>query len=239
MKMRQLAVLIGICALAGTALAGPLYYESFDNNTGATIYDAAAGDAVGWNSIAVGGWYGDSLDAGTGMPASEGPGFLGRYNSNYGDTPEYLMVFTDEDDPGCTTSELGGIEFYAVARGAKNVTLEPVIAPALKVGGTWYVHANPASVASGVHGISSDMMTLQQFDVPAEWFTIPDTGTLEISPTTTALPDGVIEEAGMWMMHQSKQEKYFVDSFALNPVPEPMTLGLLAMGGLAVIRRKR
>jgi hypothetical protein len=239
MKMRQLAALIGICAFAGTALAGPLYYESFDNTTGETIYDAAAGDAVGWQSIAVGGWYADGLEVGTGMPASEGPGFWSRYNSANPDVPNYLMIFTDEDDPGCTTGELGGIEFYAIARGHSNVDLAPVIAPALKVDGTWYVHSSPVEVAAGIRGISGDMMALRQFDVPAEWYTIPDTGTLEASAATSALPDGAIEEAGMWMMHDSRQEKYFVDGFALNPIPEPMTLGLLAMGGLAVIRRKR
>jgi hypothetical protein len=77
------------------------------------------------------------------------------------------------------------------------------------------------------------------------WDVAAQTVALSINGTNIGTPADLssagvanVGQAGFWFDNSTADEA-FVDDFTLTLVPEPMTLGVLAIGGLAALRRRR
>ena len=105
-----------------------------------------------------------------------------------------------------------------------------------KVGGTVYfsdVFFTSDSGAVTSEGSVSEWKN-ESIDVEtADWYDESDLG------TALSLPAGDITQLGFLVLKNDNGDRVAVDNFQVNNIPEPTSLSLLALGGLALLRRRR
>jgi hypothetical protein len=120
---------------------------------------------------------------------------------------------------------------------------------AVQIGGNWYASTSPVTppVASsgGVFYNHATQSTLQFSTAAANWESLNFTPGSDLtlgSVLSSPLPSGSITGFGLYIQianQSAGNEKSYFDTFELDSVPEPASGGLMCVGGLCLLARRR
>lgn len=246
------AVTTALLVPVATSSAAVVYREIFPNATGDNL---ANGEAGGWylhqGATGVSQTAAFTLSGGDGMPADVewvnagnvgtptademAKGYLFRGGNNSGEH----LYWTDEYSLSLDTWTLESVSWYQRNGNAGGSGAGDLIRVALRVGDDWYVSkdtfTNPADTwqqntltvdtSTKWYALAFEAGTTLAMDISEE-LTLPTTGTLSAFGLYTDLKTG-----GSGRFHR-------VDTYTINAVPEPATLGLVSLGGLLMLRRR-
>jgi hypothetical protein len=119
----------------------------------------------------------------------------------------------------------------------------------VQIGGNWYASTtriNPVTVSSGgLFGATATQSTLTFNTAAANWQTLnfsPGSDLTLGSVLTSPLPSGTITGFGLYVdiaNHSAGNERSYFDTFEIDSVPEPTSLGLLATIGTIGLTSRR
>jgi hypothetical protein len=205
----------GYTAVSTTVDSPPVPVDSNVNSVNGTGYSATATGGIGYT--------------GTG----------GVYQS---------LVYTNYTSPDGTTAgavamnipqaSIGSFSFWADAStsASANSNAQTI---AVEVGTQWYVSSQSDTMTTGS---STNVVQYSLAFLPSSttWEPIAATAGDAFSPgTAAALPAGNIDGVGLYATASGGAENRF-DSFVINSaVPEPTSLGLVGLGALGLLARRR
>lgn len=252
-----------VVAGAGTmAHANPIYREIFPNNTGGDLRPIGSGNTHGTFAPANTGWQlwantsetatavsnetnnsnqtglafdtplGSSAVAINSNPSSPGTGnnAAGRTFTGLGTWGAYLL-FTDEYTVDTTATPVASVSWMT-----RNTSSSETSRVAVRIADQWY-----ASNATFTNANSWETKTFTFTTAASAWRTVAfaEGSPLLVSTTTltSPLPAGNITAFGLFTDNSNDTAR--IDDFTINAVPEPASLALLALGGLAIAGRRR
>lgn len=247
--MKRTAVAILAVALMATAAsAANLYEESFAGGTGGDL------SGVGYNCVYTGAGtvaYSSAPQPNASWNANGGyDGAAGFANAFWGvngdnndpndgtsmtpDADQILAIYTDSEISVADVSDIDAVSFYHRnnSGGQEANTYFSVI---IKAGGSWYIADDSTNTGSGwsTSAYSLDTTT-------ATWKALNLVSGSALSIGAAATPSGAVTGVGVFIDVTAAGDNTVnpcIDQ--LTVTPEPTTMALVGLGGLALLRRRR
>jgi hypothetical protein len=265
-SLKKLVVLTGaiLLSMQVTQAQVPIYREVFGNNTAGNVNLSTVGWSGNWgptatdssspspNNFGISSALGkpgtlDNINAG-GLSLSTANGLL--FTSGTGASLNNWIAYTTGYTVDTSVTPIQDISFYAGS--AANCTFGiPGFRIAVQIGGNWYastqVLANNVAVTSAANfNTGAQQVTFNWTTDASAWDSLSFTPgtTLALGSTLTSpLPGGPVTGFGLYSDQEpgSGNATRRADTFQIDPVPEPGSVGLLLFGAgvLMSLRRSR
>jgi len=249
--MRSFRIILTVLVLVvmlQSASAEVIYQELFTGTTVGVSEPWANVGWVGYENTTASGW---SYNCAPGSAVVEDGGSINsnpiapdattHYSYGYGHIDKASFQFTEEYSFSLDT--MSELQFSARTNHSSGGLshLGENIRAAVRVGSDWYVSDTDFTIKEGGWSLTNPDATWNIDADSVNWYSLTfDPGVAMGVGSQVALPTtGTVTAFGFYADAQAYNRAIRMDNYKISAVPEPATIALLAMGMLAVLKRRK